>query len=144
LLLNDDINKILNDKNNHLPFRFDYSNIFLEDNDLKNIYGNIILEYGHNSGNFIEISDFKTLNYIQEKYPNYEFIFSKNSNLINPLTPDIINTILDQNIFYLLELPNNLKNNLDVLNNIKRKDKIEITIGNKCKCLNTLECELKE
>ena len=143
-LLNEDIDKILNNKNDITPFRFDCSNILLSDNDLQNIYQNIILEYGHNSGNFIEVSDFRMLNYLQEKFPNYEFIFSKNSNLINPLTPEIINTILEQNIFYLLELPNNFKKNLEFLNKIIKKDKIEITIGNKCTCLNSLNCELKE
>jgi len=92
---------------NCIPFRLDCSNILIEDFDLKNIYQNIILNYAHNAGNFLEISDFRMLNYLQKEYPNFEFIFSKNSNLINPLTPEIINTILEQDIFYLIEIPNN-------------------------------------
>lgn len=143
-LLNGDIDNFLNSKNNMLPFRFDCSNILLLDDDLKNIYQNIILEYGNNAGNFIEISDFRMLHYLQEKFSNYEFIFSKNSNLINPLTPEIINTILDQDIFYLLELPNNFKKDLEFLDRIKKKDKVEIIIGNKCSCVNSLNCELQE
>lgn len=144
LLLNNDIYYFLNNKMNCIPFRLDCSNILIEDFDLKNIYQNIILNYAHNAGNFLEISDFRMLNYLQKEYPNFEFIFSKNSNLINPLTPEIINTILEQDIFYLIEIPNNQKKNLDFLNKIKQKNKIEITIGNKCLCNDTLECELKE
>lgn len=143
-LLNKDIyNFFVNIK---APIRLDCSNILIQDIDLNNGYQNLILEYGNNGSNFIEISNFGLMEYIKEKYNNYDFILSKNAHYINPFTSDIINTILEQNLFYLIELPNELKNNIELLNNIQQKDKIEITIGNKCplNCPNLGICAQQE
>ena len=129
-LLNDDIYQIF--KKVYNPIRLDCSNLMITDIDLQDGYQNLILEYGHNSGNFIEVADFGVLDYIKNNYPNYDFIFSKNAHFVHPFTPDIINTIIEQDIFSLIELPNCFKQNLDFLNQLDHKDKIEITIGNKC------------
>lgn len=141
---NDRIQNFIINKKNIIPFRFNCSNILLNENDLNDIYENIILNYGNDSGNFIEVGDLKTYNYIINKFPNYEFIFSKNSDYINNLTPEIINTILNQNLFYLLEIPDSQKNNKEFLLKINQKNKIEITIGNRCKCNNISTCALQE
>lgn len=117
-----------------IPVRLDCSNVLLEEKDLNDIHENVILNLGNNCGNYIEISSLSILNYIKEKYNNYDFILSKNADLIHPFTAEIINTFLEQNLFYLISLPDRLKNDLDTLKNINNKNKIEITIGNKCKC----------
>lgn len=130
-----------------LPVRLDCSNILLNEEDLFDVHQNIILELGNNSNNYVEISSLSVLDFIREKYSNYEFIFSKRADLISPLTIDIINTIIEQNLFYLISLPDRLKNNFEELKNIQNKNKIEITIGNKCLCNNTAyahDCCLQE
>ena len=143
-LLNDDIYQIF--KNTYNPIRLDCSNLLITDVDLQNGYQNLILEYGHNSGNFIEVADFGVLEYIQKTYPNYDFIFSKNAHFAHPFTADIINTLIESEVFCLIELPNELRYDLEFLDKLKYKNYIEITIGNKCKmkCSNESYCCLTE
>lgn len=114
--------------------RYDFSNILLENNDFLDVHGNAILEASNNGCTQIEISNLNLLNYIQNKYDNYSFIFSKNADLINQFTPEIINTINSQEIFDLISLPVYYNNNTEFLSNIVKKDKIELTVGRKCKC----------
>lgn len=130
----------------YIPVCIDCSNLLIESNDLKNNYQNIILRHGSERGNFLEISDLGMIDYIKEQNLKYNLIFSKHANITNPFTIEIINTIIEQDIFSLLELPDQLKYNLDVLTNIKNKNKIEITIGNKClkQCPNLEQCILTE
>jgi len=49
-------------------------------------------------------------------------------------------------MFYLIELPISLNNKIEFLNEIKNKNKIEITIGNKCPidCDNIDSCNAQE
>ena len=128
-----------------IPICCDCSNINLDENDIYDTHQNIILQLGNSAGNFIELSDLGLLDYIQTKY-KYNFIFSNKADLINPITSDIINTINEQNIFYLISLPNHLKLNIEELNKIKNKNKILITIKNKCpyNCLKQQECMTQE
>ena len=130
-LLYNDLDNFLS--KNNLPIRFDCSNIFITKDIINNGYQNLILEKGKDMGNFIELSDLGLLEYIQNTYSNYDFIFSKKAHLINSFDINIINTIIEQNIFYLIGLPDNFKTNISLLKQIKNKEKIEITIGNKCK-----------
>lgn len=130
----------------NLPIRIDCSNLFINSEDKENGYQNLILEQGNNMGNFIEITDLGLLEYIQNLYPNYDFIFSKNAHLVAPFTLDIINSLTEQNIFYLINLPTELSTNNKLLSNIKNKDHIEINIGSKCNlnCPNLNTCAQQE
>lgn len=130
----------------YAPIRLDFSNIFITNEDLTNGYQNLLLKLCNEGNNFIELSDFGVLNYIKENFPDYNFILSKNAHFINPFTTDIINTINEQNVFYLIELPDIFKRDIDFLKNIKLKNNIEITISNKCnlQCYNLLKCPMAE
>lgn len=142
LLLHNDIVNIF--QNSNIPFCIDCSNNNLTIEDLDDVHQNIILTAGNSCGNYVEISDLSVLQYIKDQYKNYDFILSKNADLINPLTADIINVFLEQNIFYLINLPNRLKTNISELEKIIAKNKIIITIGNKCKCDNENYCMQQE
>ena len=115
-----------------VPLRLNCANVLLEDNDFNNIFGNLILSLSDTGSNTIEISNLKLMKYIEKKYPNYNYIFSKEAFLINELTSDIINCITDNNKILLVSLPEIYNNNLEFLNSIKNKSKIEITLNPSC------------
>lgn len=135
-----------NNNNHNAPIRLNCANNYIIEDDLLNYYFNLVLQYGNNGTNFIEISDMALLDYINEKGYYYNFIFSKYAHLKCPFTIDIINNIIEQDIFYLIELPISFNNKIDFLNKIKNKNKIEITIGNKCPidCNNIDKCNMQE
>ena len=130
-----------------IPFCIDCSNINLIEQDMYDTRQNIILTAGHNQGNYIEVSDLGVYEYLKEQYPGYDFILSNNADLIHPLTADIMNAFLEQNIFYLINLPNRLKVDIEELNKITNKNKIIIHIGERCQCnhLDKIQnCKLQE
>ena len=107
--------------------------------DLNNNYSKQpLLEYrldaGHNQGNYIEISDLGVYTFLKDEYSGYDFILSSNADFTHPLTAEIINAFIEQKFFYLINLPNRLKNNIEELNKIIDKNKIIIHIGERCKC----------
>lgn len=128
------------------PIRLDCSNNFLKINDLYDYYFNLVLQYGNSGNNFLEISDFDLMDYINNKGFNYNFILSKNANLKIPFTATNINQLIQQDLLYLIELPINFNNDIQFLNQLINKDKIEITIGCKCplNCKNLSDCMTQE
>ena len=117
-----------------IPFCIDCSNINLVAEDLYDVHQNVILDAGHNQGNYIEISDLGVYTFLKDEYSGYDFILSSNADFTHPLTAEIINAFIEQKFFYLINLPNRLKNNIEELNKIIDKNKIIIHIGERCKC----------
>ena len=112
-----------------VPFRLSCNNLYINNLDLQNGYFNLILSYGHDKGNFIEINNLEVLDFIKTNYPNYHFIYS--DQLINI---SLLEKLIDNKDLELIELPNFI--DFSILNNLKHKNKIEIRICNKC----TLYC----
>ena len=119
-----------------MPARLDCSNILLTEDDFFDVHQNVILELGNNCGNMVEFSDLGVFKYLVNKYKNYSYIVSKNIDLINPLTLEIINEFTNQEDFYLFNLPNRFNTDIDFLKSLKNKFKIEINIIPKCQCKN--------
>ena len=118
-----------------IPFRLSCTNLFINNLDLQNNYFNLILSYGHDKGNFIEINNLLVLDFIKQKYPNYYFIYS------NPFIDiTLLNKLIENEDLQLIELPSYL--DFSILNNIKQKNKIELRICNKCpsSCNNFQSC----
>ena len=124
------------------PYRLNCSNIFLEEKDFDNVMGNLILSLFQNGTNVMEITNLDFYKYIQEKYPNYDFIFSKNGALIQDYNLKLINDLIQVDKFILISLPEHLNSDLKLLNEIENKRKIEITINPKCSllCKNYQQC----
>lgn len=127
-----------------VPLRFNCSNINLEETDYLNVLGNLILQLGENGSNVIEITNLNFMRYLKEKYPNYNFIFSKESFLLQELTPELINKINKYDNFLFISLPEYLNENFDFLNQIENKNKIELSVNPicDCSCKNYFNCHL--
>lgn len=124
---------IIEDINNiNLPLRFNCSNIYLQEVDFDNVYNNLILSLGENASNSIAISNLDLLKYLKTHYPNYKYVFSKEANLIYKFTPEIINTILDNEDFLYLQIPEEYGANMEFLKEIKDKKRIEVPINYIC------------
>lgn len=95
--LKNNVNYQINKSN--LPLILDISNINLNEKDLLDRRLNMILEECHNGSNKISCNNFTLIDIISKNFPNYNYLFSDNSNLIFPLTIDFINSILEQNFF---------------------------------------------
>lgn len=128
------------------PVRLNCSNIYLEDNDFYDSMAHVILEAFENGSHSIAISNLKLMPFLQEKYPNLKFVFSREAHLITPFTPDLINTLIESEKFSLIEIPASLSKDFTFLKEIEHRNKIEITINPICgsKCSNLQQCQISQ
>lgn len=126
-----------------MPIRLNCANIFLEKQDFEDAINNTILTLCHDASNGVELCDFDLLEFIKERYPNYRFIFSKEADLVEPLTVEIINALHDKNAFKLISLPTRFSKDLDMLKELKSRRDIELTVNSLCnlKCPNHANCQ---
>lgn len=130
--------------NNLLPLRINCSNINLNPNDFDDTIMNVILNLLNNSSNAIELSNLELYEYLYKKYPNFHYILSNNFDLINPLTPDLINKLNEICDFYFIQIPLNKIKDFNFLKAIKNKRNIELPIGDICNCPNLNNCNIQE
>lgn len=133
-------------ENSSLNTRLNFSNCRLIESDYKDTMGNVILDMYNSSGAAIEIADFNLMSYIQEEYGNYDFICSRNLQLYNDMTPDLIDRLAESNQFKMIGIPDFKCTDFDFLKNIHNKSKIEITVNPRCpyNCKNYANCRLRE
>ena len=125
--------------------RFNCSNIKLINEDFIDTIMNVILDLLNNSSNAIELSNLELYEYLYNKYPNFHYILSNNFNLINPLTPELINKLNEISDFYFIQIPLNKVKDFDYLKAIKNKKNIELPIGDICgNCSNLDQCNIQE
>ena len=74
----------------NIPIRFNCSNIFINENDYFDTNMNVILNIFENGANQIEISNLNFYDYLIKEYKNFNYVFSKNSDLIYPIDENII------------------------------------------------------
>ena len=130
---------------NLLPLRINCSNINLNKEDFNDTIMNVILDLLNNSSNAIELSNLELYEYLYNKYPNFHYILSNNFNLINPLTPELINKLNKISDFYFIQIPLNKVKDFDYLKAIKNKKNIELPIGDICgNCSNLDQCNIQE
>lgn len=126
-----------------IPIRLNCANILLsKTEDFYDTINHTILSLCHNSSNYIEVSTLDLLYFLQEKYPHYQFVFSKEADLIVPFSPDIVNAINEKQCFRLVSLPERVSCDIEFLQAIKRKHSIELTVNTTCdfKCFNYESC----
>ena len=125
--------------------RINFAGTLLEPYDYYDNLANTILQIFDNGSSLIEISSIPLMEYIQSKYPNYEFIFSKWADIITPFTPELLEQIIKANQFLRIGIPNQYTYNIDWLKQLKHKNKYEITIDPICyQCSQCNSCFLAE
>lgn len=130
---------------NLLPLRINCSNINLNKEDFNDTIMNVILNLLNNSSNAIELSNLELYEYLYNKYPNFHYILSNNFNLINSLTPELINKLNEISDFYFIQIPLDKIKDFDYLKAIKNKKNIELPIGDICgNCFNLNQCTIQE
>lgn len=115
----------------HIPIQLNCSNIFLENNDLHDVHMNVIFKLLENNGNLIELSNIQFYELLSQKYPGYDYILSSNADLIYPFNKDILDTIVSQNVFKQIILPERLSLDNNFNSNLKNKNKYKIIILSK-------------
>ena len=131
-------------KNNILPLRINCSNINLTPDDFDDTIMNVILNLLNNSSDAIELSNLELYEYLYKKYPNFHYILSNNFDLINPLTPDLINKLNEICDFFFFLIQLNKIKDFDFLKAIKNKKNIELPIDDICNCPNLNNCNIQE
>ena len=120
--------KIMNDFNSlGIPLRLTMTNPLIEEKDCYDRYANYIMENLHNGFNQVIVASPILEQYIREKYPKYPIIRSiiaaNNEN----------NVYYDDSNKYFMSVLNRQKNNdLEFLEKIKNKNKIEILVNETC------------
>lgn len=120
-------------KYNGITKRLNFSNLYINENDLKDEYFNIILNFYNNNSNIIEISQLPIAIELKKQKVPFELIFSSNADILFPFSTDIINEVIEQDIFKLISLPVYIDFNNFNLKDIQNKKNLELTINNICK-----------
>lgn len=122
------IEEIIYFYNSHkIPLRYTFTNSLIKSEHLNNKYCNLILECSNNGMNEILINSLELEQFLRKKYPNFKYILST--------------TRCERDIFKINEATKNYdlvvidyrdNRNLNFLNAIEDKSKIEILINSYC------------
>lgn len=126
--------------NKNLPIRFNLSNVLADELDFYDAMTNTILDIFNTSEYCIEISNLSFMEYIQSKYPNYSFVFSKEANWMTDFEPELIDNIIEYNKFKLISLPSKFNTQLDLLKTFQYPEYLELTINPLC----PFNCQFQE
>ena len=120
-----------------LNIRLNFANILLEDFDYYDNLGHVALQIFEDTGVLIEISSIPFMEFLQEKYPSYDFMLSKQADIINPFDENILQILTDQDCFQLIGLPDRMLFDLPLLKKLPQKHKLELTLDPSC----PIDCE---
>ncbi len=118
--------KSINDKK--IPVRYTFTNPLLTEHDLDDPFCNFCMEVGDNGMNEVIIFSPILEEYIREKYPSYKLNSSTCKEIKNA---EDLNEELQKDYQYVV-LDYNLNGKWEFLDEIKRKDKLEILINACC------------
>lgn len=142
-------NDFINVQNNsqlHLPLRLNMANVLLESTDYYDHMNAAILSIFNDGSTMLEISSIPLMEYIKNKYSEYNFMLSSQADLITKFTPELLNDLNEFDTFSLIGLPTYLNTNFDFLKQLKSKSKYEIIVNPICNstCMNYNDCWLNE
>lgn len=133
--------------NQSLPnLRLNFANCRLIETDYYDTMGNNILQICNNGSNVIEIADLQLMEFIKNKYPEYQYICSKNLFLYQNASVELIDQLTESQQFVLISLPEQISFDVEFLKQLKHKNNIEITVNPRCPifCTKYQFCHLSE
>lgn len=114
-----------------LAKRLNFSNLNIEEKDIKDEYFNVVLNL-YDQSSWLEVSNIPFAMALKNKYPLYDLIFSSAADIMFPFTPETLNTIQEQELFKIISIPSYYNKDFDFLKEIKNRSKLELTINNIC------------
>lgn len=120
-----DIIRFFNDRN--IGVNYTYSNALIEEIHLHDYLSNETLKMAHNEMNGIIVNNSLFETYIRENYPRFKILSSCTANKLDE--EYIKNRIKEVDI---LVLPPELNQNLDFINSLDDKSKLEILVNESC------------
>ncbi|MGF6375097.1 hypothetical protein M2140_000131 [Clostridiales Family XIII bacterium PM5-7] len=128
------------------PIRFNCANVCLQENDVNDTMANLILSVNQTGSNSIELSNLEIYETLKKKYPEYTYVFSKEADLVFPMTPEIINIIDKECDFKLISLPEDKTTDMSFLEAISNPSKIELSVNTVCNksCVKYKQCKMHE
>ena len=134
--------------NGSLPAILDFSNVFLQENDLYDPKIEMVLDLFKDRGNYLLFSNPKIKDNILKRCKNFKTILSENINLFSDIPLSNIDDIFMEFKVDKIELSSAyIQNNIEELKCIKNKKNIIITLENECNnCLydNFKQCKINE
>lgn len=118
--------KYFND--NNIPLRYTFTNSLLTEDHVNDTYCNLIMQLSDNGINQVLVNNNTLEEYIRTKYPKYKIISSTTKRITNKKN-------LEKEIkkdYYLVVLDYDLNKDIEYLNSIKEKNKIEILVDELC------------
>ena len=145
IILSPNFSKIIEISKN-ASLRLNCSNIFLTENDFKDNYHEVLLKSLDNGSTAIQITSLKGMEYLKNNYNFTKYILSENAVCLQPYTPDVINLLLQNTEFDLIQIPNIYREDFEFLSKIEDPSRIEICINPICPiyCQNYFACIYQE
>jgi len=107
-----------------ISVRFTFSNPLITERELDDNIGNTLMKMANNGMNGVIVASEILHKYLKEKYPNFHYVASTTKCLLNVKDYD--------NDYDISVLDYRLNKNIDFLNSIKDKSKIEILVDELC------------
>lgn len=111
-----------------IPVRYTFTNPLLTEADLDDPFCNFCMQAGDNGMNEVMIFSPILEQYIRDKYPSYKLNSSTCKEIKNT---DDLNEELERDYQYVV-LDYNLNNKWDILENVKKKEKLEVLVNTLC------------
>ena len=111
-----------------IPVRYTFTNPLLTENDLADPFCNFCMDAANNGMNEVMVFSPILEEYLREKYPNFKY----NSSTCKEIKDvDDLNKELDRDYQYVV-LDYNLNNRWDILENLEKKEKLEVLVNTLC------------
>ena len=107
-----------------ISVRFTFTNPLITEYELNDYVGNSLMKMANNGMNGVIVASEVLHKYLKEKYPNFHYVYSTTKCLLNVEDYD--------NDYDISVLDYRLNKNIDFLNSIKDKSKIEILVDDCC------------
>lgn len=113
-----------------IPVRYTFTNPIITEEDLNDPYCNFCMKVGDNGMNEVMMLSPVLEKYVREKYPSYKINSStcKEIKDIDKLNEEMA----EDKGYYLVVLDQNLNRDMDFLEKIENKDKLEILVNSCC------------
>ena len=118
--------KAVNDQG--IPVRYTFTNPLIEEKDLDDPFCNFCMDAANNGMNEVMIMSPILEEYLRDKYPNFAY----NSSTCKEIKDvDELNRELERDYKYVV-LDYNMNNQWDIINQLEKKEKIEVLVNTLC------------